>query len=50
MFYSSAPSLLREARRQQWPQATTLQEQQLLGNTEDLLKSTAFVQTAGMTT
>ena len=40
--------LFTEARRQQWPHGTTLQEQ-LWGNTEDLLKTTTFVQTTGLT-
>ena len=36
------PRLFREARRQQWLYGATLQEQ-LLGNTEDLLKATTFI-------
>ena len=36
--------LYREARRQQWPNGATLQEQ-LWDNMEDLLKTTAFLQT-----
>ena len=38
--------LFREARRQQWPHGATLQEQ-LWGIGEDLLKTTAVIQTTG---
>ena len=40
--------LFKGSRRQQWPHGTTLQEQ-LWGNTEDLLKTSTFVQITGLT-
>ena len=40
--------LFREARRQQWPHGATLQ-QQLWGNMEDLLQTTTFIHTTGLT-